>query len=549
MADLLKNKIQLEGFEFKEDTKSLNKIVKNNSKDKIELELGDSKDSTKLYPQAKIKRWNNEVNLSVRYKEDDSRENETVETKDKTLIWSKGKKEIHIYEKPEVGEDGGLELEVVLKEKPISNVIEFSIETEGLNFFKQPKASLFIDPVNVDYIVNEIKSYKPESVLDLGGNKGNVVKALNDSEIRATCLDNSKDGYDNKVTEDYIFVDLEKGIPLEDKSIDLITAYGTLPYISEDRIEFVLSEIVRVAKRAVISFNWANYPSNLGDILNWHEKDWYISKFKEIDKDFEVDVISIETHENILENVKGSYAVYHQTKAGNFPDKEYKTGKFCHIYRPLVKDADGKETWGELNIDINKKLLTVTVDDEWLKSAVYPVIVDPTFGYTSIGASSFSVTGLAGTTIYSYYNTYAGGAGTGQSMSIYTGEIYNPTGTGIQMAIYDSSNNLVDHTGTINPTTAGWHDADLVDNATLSSSNYYLYHNEKNTTGGADSQSFYIHYDANTGYRSAAVSSLGDWPSSISPSSSTKATYQFSIYATYTEGATIVSPFPSFFRS
>ena len=125
-------------FETKEDTKSLYKAIKDNPKDKIEVEIGDSKDNTKMYPQAKIMRWDNEVNLSVRYKDSDTSQ-PIVGTKGDVIEWVKGDKEVHIYEKPEIDEDGGLEIEVVLKEKPISNIIEFSIETKGLEFFYQPE--------------------------------------------------------------------------------------------------------------------------------------------------------------------------------------------------------------------------------------------------------------------------------------------------------------------------------------------------------------------------------------------------------------------------
>ncbi len=81
------------------------------------------------------------------------------------------------------------------------------------------------------------------------------------------------------------------------------------------------------------------------------------------------------------ENVVGSYAVY-SDKANGL----YGTGKVAHIYRPLVTDAKGLMVWGVMSISGN--VLTVTVDQAWLSKASYPVRVDPTFGYTSIGASS-----------------------------------------------------------------------------------------------------------------------------------------------------------------
>lgn len=88
------------------------------------------------------------------------------------------------------------------------------------------------------------------------------------------------------------------------------------------------------------------------------------------------------------ENVIGSYAVYHKSKKNNrVGGNEYRTGKAFHIYRPHAVDANGNETWCDLNIDTDTNLMTVTVPQDFVNSAAYPVIVDPTFGYTSAGAS------------------------------------------------------------------------------------------------------------------------------------------------------------------
>ena len=85
------------------------------------------------------------------------------------------------------------------------------------------------------------------------------------------------------------------------------------------------------------------------------------------------------------ENVVGSYAVYHSSKR----DGQYNTGKICHIFRPKLTDADGKTAWAEFNRDAEKTgQLTIMLPQAFLDSAKYPIVVDPTFGYTSIGAST-----------------------------------------------------------------------------------------------------------------------------------------------------------------
>lgn len=83
------------------------------------------------------------------------------------------------------------------------------------------------------------------------------------------------------------------------------------------------------------------------------------------------------------ENVVGSYAVYHKSKNNN----QYKTGKAFHIYRPKATDKEGNWTWCELKVDTNTETLTVTVPQDFLDNAIYPVIVDPTLGFTTAGSS------------------------------------------------------------------------------------------------------------------------------------------------------------------
>ena len=126
------------------------------------------------------------------------------------------------------------------------------------------------------------------------------------------------------------------------------------------------------------------------------------------------------------ENVVGSYAVY-WCKGNN----QYKTGKFCHIYRPLVYDSDGKKIWGDL--DITGNVLTVTIDQTWLDKAVYPVVVDPVLGYDTAGASNL---GNASYVLGGCYTTDgSGGVITKFHCAV---ESINVGAPGIKMAVSDT---------------------------------------------------------------------------------------------------------------
>lgn len=376
------SKLQLNGFQTKDETKSLYKAVKENPKDKIEIELGDSKDSSQLYPQAKIQRWNNEVNFSLRYKEDSSKEAKVVEVKNDVLVWSKGKKEVHIYEKPEVAEDGGLEIEVVLKEKPDTNVIEFTLQTKGLEFFYQPE-------------------------------------------------------------------------------------------------------------------------------LTQEEKD----------------------HGSIRpDNVVGSYAVYYKDCPANYVGgKEYKTGKAFHIFRPKITDANGNEVWGELNVDVDNNLLTITIDQSWLDNAIYPIIIDPTFGYTTAGASFYS-----DSSGYMYGGKYsAPGTGTVNSISVYS----NISGSNQMCGIYDNSNNLVGSSASDSSGSGSkWRTMNASGTISImSSQNYWL------TYWIGASVTMYQDSITNTAMRRSGITYTGTYPSTRNTSGD-RTDVKFSIYATYTAGGGASAP-------
>jgi hypothetical protein len=77
--------------------------------------------------------------------------------------------------------------------------------------------------------------------------------------------------------------------------------------------------------------------------------------------------------------LKGSYAVYKKEKLVGEG-----TGKLCHIHRPEIIDARGRRCWGELSVVGNE--LRITIPENWLAEAKYPVIVDPTIGSSSIGS-------------------------------------------------------------------------------------------------------------------------------------------------------------------
>lgn len=90
------------------------------------------------------------------------------------------------------------------------------------------------------------------------------------------------------------------------------------------------------------------------------------------------------------EHIVGSLAVYHKDKRDHVLGKEnYGNGKVMHIPRPEVWELNNPTStreWAKLSY--SEPNLCVTVRQGFLDNAEYPVRVDPTFGYTSVGASN-----------------------------------------------------------------------------------------------------------------------------------------------------------------
>lgn len=227
------------------------------------------------------------------------------------------------------------------------------------------------------------------------------------------------------------------------------------------------------------------------------------------------------------ENVIGSYAVYHKTKANHrVGSTNYATGKAFHIYRPKAIDANGTEVWAELNYQ--NGTLSVTVPPKFLDDAIYPVVVDPAFGYTTIGGSGWTMSAgeLKGTlftnatdgtiTKFTVHDAGSGGTVTNLGAAIYSYNSGNP------------NTKLAEDSGNINPTSSGWWDINI---------NYTVTKNDKYWVALFNSSSpvaFRHSYDS-VGTTTQTFIDLGlsfeSYPNPPAVDSSQNRVY--SIYATY----------------
>lgn len=234
------------------------------------------------------------------------------------------------------------------------------------------------------------------------------------------------------------------------------------------------------------------------------------------------------------EKVVGSYAVFHKTKGGinDTRGRDYRVGKAFHIYRPKVRGANGSEAWAELNIDLTKGELTVTIDQNFLDNAVYPVIVDPTFGYTSVGASERS---QPVNHVESSLFTSPSDVDTVSSVTYYAGDAFWDPETKGLIFLHSTLALVTNGVGTqANAHTDGdWVTSSFSTPPSLTASTEYLLGMIHNGTACGF---FYDTGDANQSHQDSA----NDYttPEDINVGSLSHSNRKYSIYATYTVGGT-----------
>lgn len=360
----------------------------NNPLDMITAEVGDNQDNDIFQPQMKIKRWDNQANMSIRLLHNEVDTPVITTTVNGKINYDRQKFSIDFYEQPAQAidglEEGGYEFEITLKEKPASNVISFSIQTKGLNFYYQ-------DALTAEEIA--LGHNRPDSVI-------------------------------------------------------------------------------------------------------------------------------------------GSYAVYYANDFVNIiGGRQYRTGKVGIIPKPKIVDSLGAETWGALNIDKQAGLLTVTIPQDFLDSATYPVhhAAGLTFGYTSVGSTTG---GTCLNYIFAHPRYTPPSNGTAESIFTYFVNVVggSKSTAGFYLAPSDPATSLVggtaEHTNVIN----SWNELAL-SGEDVAAGTYYRIGIQ---VGVTDSR---MKYDSGFGagykdYYVARTYTAGSMPDPF-PAAASESGYQWSNYITY----------------
>jgi hypothetical protein len=214
------------------------------------------------------------------------------------------------------------------------------------------------------------------------------------------------------------------------------------------------------------------------------------------------------------DDIVGSYAVY-CNKANN----KYKTGKLCHIPRPFVIDAENNQEWCVL--DIKNKKLTITLPETFMENAIYPVRLDPTFGYITEGGTGSTASGIRINN-----NDYIMSVD-GTATKVYVYSMVTSAGTYTLNAGYYDDNAGAPSTAhkvamTISNESVGWNNGNISGDL-VNGSEYY-------PALAKNSSSIRVYYDSvGTRWTNSTIYDLDDNPSGLASGA-----YTFSVYVEYT---------------
>lgn len=243
------------------------------------------------------------------------------------------------------------------------------------------------------------------------------------------------------------------------------------------------------------------------------------------------------------DSVVGSYAVYHASRRNDWgvitgsdtARARYGTGKAFHIYRPKAHDAAGKTAWCELSIDT---AMTIGVPEEFLSSAVYPVTIDPTFGYSGAGASQ-TIPGTAKANINDDHSHLAGSGETITSFSVYASSGSGTQSLGLAAYTMDNSVPKLPVTRLATATTvsliggtATWYTTATVSQSLTSGTRYCVALGD----GNANTNIFYDAYGSVARSNNSTAALPATW------SNNGTGNVVYSMYATYTVSGSAVTP-------
>jgi len=233
------------------------------------------------------------------------------------------------------------------------------------------------------------------------------------------------------------------------------------------------------------------------------------------------------------DNVVGSYAVKVIGKRNN----EYRTGKFAHLYRWEVIDADGKKAWCD-PLRIENGQLIIGLPEQFIEIARYPITcmgAGDTFGWDGAGDSSYQA--LESECLYCFGVWSPEFDGTLDDINAllrvdaqhsFTFGVYNESGNEATTLV------AVTAGGDVPTGSKIWRSQDFNDEAILAANDYFFAINHE------DVETSRVFYDSNSGYGgydNGIDYSEGSLPSPVAEWGTLATGRDTCIYCNYTPGA------------
>lgn len=255
---------------------------------------------------------------------------------------------------------------------------------------------------------------------------------------------------------------------------------------------------------------------------------WYALQDEYKRRDLGISLRAEFAHLSTVRQLENEISKYEALSAPELKyNKTYETGKAFHIPRPKLIDANGNEAYVEdFTIDRENALMTIKYPKKFMDEATYPVVVDPTFGYTSIGgtggtSSSDRVVGTIGN---------PGESGTMTSVSYYSQNNSDGNNDTKGLLLLGSDFSTVEYGDeiSVNSSTAQWWTSGGFTES-ISNQDYYTTFHVDASTGNRG----YRYYDS--GPTDSGIFDTETYPTATDPISSPNLLAQtISVYATYT---------------
>jgi len=149
----------------------------------------------------------------------------------------------------------------------------------------------------VHYVTaSKIQERNPKSVLEVGGARGYICKILQTHGVPSVCMDVSVYCNQNKVVEEFVLHDATKEpYPFKDKEFDLCVSVAVLEHLPEDRIDAVISEMIRVSNRGLHGITFEKTTQDRDTThCNMHPREWWVDRFSRVDSDYAVEIVDKE---------------------------------------------------------------------------------------------------------------------------------------------------------------------------------------------------------------------------------------------------------------